>query len=86
MTYSWRSGTTWPPTVRSIDAQRAGVWADSGQDVGRRRGPPIGQDAGRLDEPLFAVAGPVPLAVASLGVEDPRLDLPGQRVPADSLR
>src|SRR5207245_2633000 len=43
-------------------------------------------DAGRLDDPALAVAGPEAFAVTSLGVEYPRLELPGHGVPADPLR
>ena len=66
-------------------APPAPMGADARQDVGRRRGPAVGQDAGRLDHPLVAVPAPEARAMAALRVEDPRLDLSRRRVPADPL-
>src|SRR5262249_26500594 len=43
-------------------------------------------DALDLDHPLVAGAREVAFAVAALGVEDPGLELPLERVPADPLR
>ena len=46
----------------------------------------VRQYARGFDDPLIAVARPKRLAVAAVGIKDPRLDLLGQGVPADSLR
>src|SRR3954449_1383343 len=62
------------------------VLAQSRDDVRRRRELAVLPHAVGLDHPLVAVAGPVPLAEATLGVEDPGLELATRRVPADPLR
>ena len=51
------------------------VLAQSRDDVRGRRVLAVLPDAFGLDHPLVAVAGPVALAVAPLGVEDPGLEL-----------
>src|SRR4051794_30956626 len=62
------------------------ILAQSGDDVRRRRMLAVLPDAVGLDQPAVALAGPVPLAEAPLGVEDPGLELATRRVPADPLR
>src|SRR5690606_26576540 len=57
----------------------------SGDDVRRRRGAAVPQDAGRLDDPAVAVARPEAFGEPALGVEDPRPELLRSRVPADPL-
>src|SRR5947208_8378113 len=62
------------------------ILAQSRDDVRRRGVLAVLPHALGLDHPLLAVAGPVPLAEAALGVEDPGLELAPHRVPADPLR
>ena len=63
-----------------------GVGAGPGQNVRGRGDAPVRQHARGLDDPLIAVPGPKRVAVTPVGIEDPRLDLLGQGVPADPLR
>ena len=46
---------------------------------------PSGKTPVDLIDPLIALPGPEAVAVSSLGIKDPRLDLLGKRVPADAL-
>src|SRR5271157_5819829 len=62
------------------------VLAQSRDDIRGRRGFAVLLHALGLDHPLVAVTGPVGLDKTALGIEDPRLELAIDRVPADPLR
>src|SRR5262249_36899130 len=61
------------------------VGTDRREQIRRRGSCSVRPDARCLDNPLVAVAGPLALAIAPLGVKDPRADALANRVPADSL-
>src|SRR5208337_2396473 len=72
---------------RAVDRLPAdSVLAQTRDDIRGRRGLAVLLHALGLDHPLVAVTGPVGFDKTALGIEDPRLELALDRVPADPLR
>src|SRR5262249_31973517 len=80
-----RVGDRLPVHAAVLALQREGVGINAGEHKRRRPLLAVGEDGGRLDDPLVAVAGPGSLTDSAAGVEDPRADGLRHRVPAYHL-
>ena len=85
ITYSAGSAMLWSPMVRSVELHRAELAPVEVSTWVAEAVRPSGNTPVDLITHSIALPGPELVAVASLGIKHPRLDLLGKRVPSDSL-